>query len=164
MTTNAFAAKRALFRRLTQLAADQAGPIGGWQVEYAWPGLSAASDRLVYGGRVTFDQPADREMESGHQRVVGEVAHLWWHIRRKAGYAELPGGVEATDVEVETVGEELGRLLLAEPYIGGGHSITRVASGAGDYSATDNEATSILTYQVDVASHFDPAAVDPSAV
>lgn len=151
MSTNVYAAKRAIIARLQQHAASSGNPLSGRQVAYAWPGQSAELV-CVYGGGVTFDQPEDQELANGlRDRVPRENAVVTVHIR----VAHSPpgeAGIADTDVDAEQIGAEIGRVLMAEPKLAGGHSVARITSGQGDYSPTDDQAVSILSYRITVSS------------
>jgi hypothetical protein len=151
LTTNVYAAKRAIIARLQQRAAELGNPLSGVQVAYAWPGATAELV-CVYGGGVLFDQPEEEAVQSGpHDRLAKEAATVTVHIR----VAQSPpgeGGIADTDQLAEAVGAEVGRLLLAEPNLAGGSSVARVVSGQGDYSPVDDQAVSILSYRVGVDS------------
>lgn len=154
MTTNMFAAKRALFTGLAELAGRDGSALTGVQVAYSWPG-STVERRCVYGGGTTFDQPGDNDAVDGTRRLVAETAHLALHIR----VVRTPpgeGGIEDADAEAEAIGEAIGAWIAANPRFAGGSSRARMVGGQGDYFGTDDAATSTLSYRIDVDSYLDP--------
>jgi hypothetical protein len=64
------------------------------------------------------------------------------------------GDVRTTDTRASAIGAQLGALLRAEPRLAGGNVVLGIASGAGDYSQTDDETVSILAYQVRMTTNF----------
>lgn len=147
MTTAAYAAKAALFDRLAAYAAP-AQPLAGLQVAYGWPGATVDLECL-YGGGVRFDQK-DMIAESPGI-LVDEEALISIYIRVVARPA---GDPRTTDTRAAVIGAQLGALLRAEPRLAGGNTILGIASGAGDYSQTDDETVSILAYQVRVSTNL----------
>jgi hypothetical protein len=151
LTTNAYAAKRAIIARLQERAAEPGNALSTRQVAYSWPGQTAELV-CVYGGGIIFDQPGDEAVQSGPtDRLARETATVMLHVR----VAQSPpgeGGIADTDELAEAIGGEVGRLLMAEPKLAGGGSVARVASGQGDYSAVDDQAVSILSYRISVDS------------
>jgi hypothetical protein len=156
VTTNAYAAKRALFERLIAakgqlLARLQAetppGEVDDVQVAYSYP--RTPQRYLVYGGGVTFGQ--DTAGTDGQRDVlVQETATIGVYIR-----VALPGGtVEAADVRAEALGEAFGQLLANEPDLCGANSLIDIAGGEGNYGGDDSTAVSLLTYQVTVLSYL----------
>jgi len=152
MTTNAYAAKRALFDRLTELAALGGGALAGVQVAYAYPGATAKAE-CVYGGGVTFDQPGEDDMVDGKQVLVKEDAQVSVHIRIVQSPPSADG-IRDTDERAEAIGDAIGEALAANPHLAGGHSVTRILGGQGDYAPTDTQAVSILSYRISVESYL----------
>jgi hypothetical protein len=146
MTTSVYAAKTALFDRLTAYA-QPAQPLAGLQVAYGFP--NAPDLECLYGGGVRFEQ-RDAVAEAPGIMVT-EEASIGVYIR----VAIRPAGdVRTTDTRAAAIGAQLGVLLRAEPRLAGGNTIIGIASGAGDYSQTDDETVSILAYQVRVTTNF----------
>jgi hypothetical protein len=156
MTTAAYAAKRAVVDRLVQRAAQPGNALSGVQVAYSWPGNTAAME-CVYGGGVTFDQPGtDDAVDSQRHRLVKETATVGVHIRIAASPPDAVEPIRATDARAEAIGDEIGALLAAQPGLAGGSSVARLLRGQGDYSPTDDQAVSTLSYQISVESYIQP--------
>lgn len=145
MTTNAYAAKKALFDRITQLAAT-GQPLDGITVAYAWPNRPGVE--CIYGGGVRFEQ-RDAVAEAPGV-MVSEEALVSIYIRVMAS---PPEDVSITDARAEAIGNEVTALLRTEPQLAGG-LLLGIARGQGDYTQTDDETISILSYQVRVTSNF----------
>lgn len=153
MTTNAYAAKRALFDRLAQIA-GVGRPLANVQVAYSWPGSTVGME-CVYGGGVTFEQPGDGDAVDGRRRLVKEQAQVSVHIRVVHSPATADD-VRNTDERAEAIGEVIGAELATDPSLAGGRSVTRIVGGQGDYSNNGDQAVSILSYRVTVESYLDP--------
>ena len=155
MSTNAYAAKRAIIDRLAALAQLPGTALNnvGAVVQYALD-LTNAGPVTVYGGGVAFDQPGDNDAVDGERKkIVEETATIGLHIR----VAAQPPGVQPirdTDAVAEEVGDWLGDELTRNPRIAGGSSITRIRSGQGDYGPTEAAAVSTLTYLIETTSHM----------
>lgn len=146
MTTEAFAAKRAVFTALAAYTAT-GQPLEDVQVSYAWPGT--ATNLCIYGGGVRFEQ-RDAVAEAPGV-MVSEETLVSVYIR---AIESPPGDVADTDQQVETVGAVIGTLLRTNPTLGGAHAVVGIARGQGDYTQTDDETISILTYQIRVITTF----------
>lgn len=158
MTTNAYAAKRAVIAALKVAASTPGTALNKYSatVLYAFNGATAGNV-CVYGGGVVFDQPGDDDVYDGaRNRITLETATVGIHIRVKQPPAPDvdDGGIEATDVIAEEIGEWLGDWLAKHPDVGGGHSVARVISGQGDYSPTEQDAVSILSYRIQIESQI----------
>lgn len=163
MTTNAYAAKREIIRALQEHSQRQGHALTAVQVLYAW-NASKAQDICVYGGGVVFDQPEEEDLVDGKRRLVKESATVGLHIRvanPNLNPDPAVDDIEATDIRCEEIGEEIGRMLSLNPHLAGGHSVSAVRSGQGDYSPDDTKAVSTLAYRVSVESYLDPG--DPHA-
>ena len=147
MTTYAFTAKDALFDRLEAYAAP-AQPLAGLQVAYAFPGAKVDLECL-YGGGIRFEQ-RDAVAESPGIMVT-EESLVSVYIRV---CARPPTDVRVTDARCGAIGAQLGALLRAEPKLAGGNAVVGIARGAADYSQTDDETVSILSYQVRVTTNI----------
>lgn len=163
MTTNAYAAKREIIRRLRERAAQPGNALTGVQVLYAW-NAARAEKVCVYGGGVVFEQPEEDALVDGKRRLVKETATVGLHIR--AANADLDpdpdvDDIAGTDLICEQIGEEIGRMFAANPHLAGGHSVSVVSGGQGDYSPDDTQAVSTLGYRIGVDSYLDPG--DPHA-
>lgn len=148
-STNAYAAKRAIIDRLKELAAGTSGPLAGVQVLYAFSGVM--QNVCVYGGGVTFDQPGDDDAVEGRSRIPRESAFVGIHIR----VAKSPPGVDGirdTDIVAEEIGDAIAEEFADNPHIGGGHSVSRIFNGQGDYSPNDDSAVSTLSLRINVDS------------
>lgn len=145
MTTNAYTAKKALFDRLTQLSAT-GQPLAGITVSYAWPSIPGIE--CIYGGGVRFEQ-RDAVAEAPGV-MVSEEALISVYIRVMNS---PPVDVSVTDTRAEVIGSELAALLRVEPQLAGS-LLLGIARGQGDYTQTDDETISILSYQVRVISTF----------
>jgi hypothetical protein len=162
MTTNAYAAKRAIIDRLILAATQRGNPLAdnAATVQYAF-NPTTATDVTVYGGGLTFDQdPANEAVDGERRRLVQEVASLALVVRVQR--VPDPATVEQirdTDEVCENIGDFIGDLFSREPRLAGGSSITRIRSGLGDYDPTDTRAVSRLSYLVDVTSHFQQPSV-----
>lgn len=151
MSTNAYAAKRAIVNRAKQLV-EPTGPITA-QIKYAWSG--APTSLSVRGGFITFDQPEEEELPDGKGVLIRENAIVGLHITAVLS-PPPPDGVEASDRAVEQVGKELGAMLAAEPGLCGRNTSARIVGGQGDYTLTDDAVTSRLSYRISVKSYLDP--------
>jgi hypothetical protein len=152
MTTNAYAAKRALVDRLTTMTA--AGQrLDGIQVAYKWPGATVR-EVCVYGGGVTFTHDAEQGVTDGAgDRLDLETATIGLYIRivnRDLGDDD----VRDADIQAETIGQIIGEELARDPKLAGGLSYTRISAGTGDYQATDDEVVTLLAYQIQVTSYL----------
>lgn len=153
LSTNAFAAKRAIFAALKAHVEDaQAGsPLAGVAVHYSWPGNPG--ERMIYGGGFDFDQPGDNDLEAGQDdTLVEEVTTLGVHIRCTA-ISDGDEPIEDTDVLVEMIADALTDVVRSNPTIAGPGSRTRVAGGQGDYGPTDSLAASRLSLRLEVTSN-----------
>jgi hypothetical protein len=146
-STNAYAAKRALISRLKELVAE--GPLSGVQVLYAKRG--SLTNRCVYGGGVTFNQPEDEEVVDGRSRAVKETATIGIHIR-VARSPTAVDGIEQADIDCEEISDLIAEEFAANPRLAGGHSASRIDSGQGDYSPDDASDISILSLRISVES------------
>jgi hypothetical protein len=143
-STNALAAKRAIIERLKAAAA-----LEGVQVLYAFRGTM--TNRCIYGGGVTFDQPEDEEAVEGRSRVVQETATIGLHIRVVRSPA-AEDGIELADVDCEEIADAVAEDFAADPHLAGGKSITRIQGGQGDYSPNDTDDISTLSLRITVVS------------
>lgn len=141
--TNAYAAKRAVFARLSDHT-HGAGPLAGVQVAYDWPGN--VTRECVYGGGVRFTQT--EEGHDGRRAIRREVATLGWYV---AVTGEGQGALE-TEQRIEEIADAIGELLSAEPHLGGRLTFEEIASGQGDYWPIDGATESRLGLQVTVTS------------
>lgn len=145
MSTNAYTAKKALFDRLAQLAAT-GQPLDGITVAYAWPSIPGTE--CIYGGGIRFEQ-RDAVAEAPGV-MVSEEALISVYIRVMNS---PPVDVSVTDARAETIGNEVTALLRTEPQLAGS-LLLGIARGQGDYTQTDDETISVLSYQVRVVSNF----------
>lgn len=151
-STNAFAAKRALFAGLRAAveAAQEGTPLAGVDVRYSW--TATIGPRAIYGGGFDFDQPGDEDLEAGQgDTLIAESVILGVHIRCVA-ISEGEEPIEATDVDVEMIADALADVVRSNPRIAGGNSVTRIIGGQGDYGPTDAQAASRLALRVEVKS------------
>lgn len=145
MTTNVYAAKRALFARLRDKAAD-GQPLAGIQVAYAFPGQ--VDQECIYGGGVRFDH---QDAVAEHPGImVTETALVSLYVRIVGATGD---DVEATDDRAAEVLATITALLRAEPRLAGGQTWLGIQGGQGDYD-TNNGALSILAAQVAIGSHL----------
>lgn len=146
MTTNAYAAKTALFNLLTTYA-QPAQPLDGIDVDYAYN--PHGGTECIYGGGVRFEQ-RDAVAEAPGI-VVSEEALISVYIR----VAETPpGDVADTDARCAVIGGIIGGILRANPTLGTNHSLIGIARGQGDYTQTDDETISVLAYQIRVVMNL----------
>lgn len=148
MTTNAYAAKRAIIDRLAD-EASRPGPLGDVQILYAYQG--DLRPKCVYGTSVLFVQPEDESLQDGDGWAPQEVATITLVIRVRQDPAE-DAGVRASDEACEAIGEAIGAIFRRYPRLAGGNSVTRLDSGQGDYVAEDTANVSQLIYRITVQS------------
>lgn len=153
MTTNAYAAKRAILDRLTELA--RTGPLstlgvhgGPLQIKYD-NRLRDMETRCIYGGGVRFDRPSEQTIADGRRELAGETAVTTWFIRVAD---DVDIDIADLDEIAETIGEALGDVLATEPGIAGGRSRSRISAGQGDYSFDDDDNVALLMYEVHTES------------
>lgn len=152
-STNAFAAKRALFAALkAAVAGAQPGsPLAGVDVRYSWPGNPGP--RLIYGGGFDFDQPGDDDLEAGQgDTLIAETTVIGVHIRCVA-ISDGDEPIEATDVDVEMIADAVAYVVRSSPDLAGRGSVTRIVGGQGDYGPTDAQAASRLALRVEIQSN-----------
>jgi hypothetical protein len=152
LSTNAFAAKRAIFAALkAAVARAQPGsPLAGVDVRYSW--TASIGERAIYGGGFDFDQPGDDDLEAGQgDTLVMETVTLGVHIRCVA-ISDGDEPIEDTDVDVEMIADALSDVVRSTPTIAGGNSVTRIVGGQGDYGPTDATAASRLALRLEVSS------------
>lgn len=147
MTTFAYTAKAALFTRLTAYAAP-AQPLAGLQVAYAFPGNSVDLECL-YGGGVRFNQTDAIAEAPGIMVTEESLVSIYIRVCNRPAT-----DVATTDTRVAAIGAQVAALLRAEPQLAGSGAVLGIASGAGDYSQTDDETISILSYQIRVSTHL----------
>lgn len=145
--TEALAAKKALFDRLTALVVKPL-PLAGVQVSYAWPGRSPQRE-VVYGGGVRFTRASAGH--DGQRELWLETAIVGLYVR------VTKSGVDVADTDARAV--EIARvvetLLEDEPRLAGGFTYTGITGGSADYAADDNGPVSILAYQVQIQYYLD---------
>lgn len=154
LATNGYAAKRAIIDALKERAQQQGNPLTGRQVAYSWPG-GRAEKICVYGGALTFRRPGDDDAADGEDDVLAdEVVDLGLHIRAAA----MPEGdepIEAMDILVEQIADEVAEVLGRSPRLAGGSSISRIGGGQGEYSIlANNEVVSNLALLITVESYL----------
>jgi len=155
VSTNAYAAKRALRDRfLAMVRNDPGGPLSDLLVSYSDPG-KFAEGQMLYGGGIVFDQSGqEQDLVDGDDTLAHEVAVHGWHIRIEM--APTPDGdrdpVEVTDEIAEGVGDAVAGRLAADPHLAGGHSVSRIIGGQCDHHLTDTAAVSVLTLRISVES------------
>jgi hypothetical protein len=153
LSTNAYAAKRAIFDRLRERSHQPSNRLSDALVSYADPG-KFAEGHMVYGGGIVFDQPKEDELADGDDILTHELATIGVHVRVEIPTPEDGRGCEVSDEICEGIGEEIGEMFRADRHLAGGTSITRIAGGQCDQGSTDTTVTSTLTYYVDVESDF----------
>lgn len=146
MTTNVFAAKKALFARLLE-ESEPGRPLAGKQVSYKWPGQSAEL-QCVYGGGVRFVQE-DAVGERG--TLVNETAFVSVYIRVVDRQVK---DIVDTDQICSDIAREIAACLQKNPNLTPTFTWSAIKEGAGDYSESDDEAISILSLQVVIGSTF----------
>lgn len=149
MTTNAYAAKRAIFNRLQELA--RTGPLstmgvdgGPLQVKYDNRPRDMQA-RCIFGGGVRFDRDPAKTVVEGRRELAEETAITTWFIR-VAGTPDVE--IVDLDEQAETIGEVLGRAIAADPQLAGGSSVSRLFAGQGDYTYDDDSNISKLGYEI----------------
>jgi len=153
LSTNAYAAKRAIFDRMRERSHLPGNRLSEVLVAYTDPG-KFAEGQMIYGGGILFDQPKEDELQDGDDVLTHEVATIGVHIRVEIPIPEDGRGCEVSDEIAEGIGEDFGALFRADRHLAGGASITRIAGGQCDQGVTDTTVTSTLTYYVDVESDF----------
>jgi hypothetical protein len=144
VTTNAYAAKRAIIDRL-KLDTGPGQRLDGVSVGYAYSW--DMTDQCIYCGGHTFTVTDDAV--DGKDVLNLETVTVWLYIR-----VFLPGGtVEDSDNRCEQLGAVVGEILGDHPDIGG-FDYTQITAGRGDYDVTDDGPISILAYQLNVSSHL----------
>jgi hypothetical protein len=147
MMTEALAAKRALFNRLSSLTGPGL-PLAGLQVAYAWPGR-VAEQQCVYGGGIRFTRASAGH--DGHAELWLETAQVGVYVRVATPGAE----VVDTDARVQEIAAVIETVLAEQPELTGGFTYTGISGGSADYAADDTGPTSILAYQVQVQYYLD---------
>jgi hypothetical protein len=152
MSTNAYAAKKALFTYLQTLTGP-GDPLAGTTerpivVAYGWP--TEPGLRTVYGGGVRFDQR--QAVAEGTGTLVAETANVSVYVR----CIERPScDPEITDQQCLEIGMVLAAALRTDPTLGvSGFRVDGITGGLGDYHRNDDETVSTLAYSVAVISHF----------
>lgn len=152
MSTNAYAAKRALFDFLSTLNTS-GGPLSGTTdrpivVAYGFP--TEPGLKCVYGGGVRFDQR--QAVAEGVGLAVSEAVNLSLYVR----CVERPScDPEITDQQCVEIGMVLAASLRSNPTLGvTGFRVDGISGGIGDYHRNDDETVSILAYSIAVTSVF----------
>jgi hypothetical protein len=140
MSTAAFANKRAIFDTFAGYTAAGSW-LDGVQVEYAWPGTPSST--LVYGGRITFEQPVDAGAVSGDDELKLDTDTIWVFVRI-TGKAT----VRDADAEAERVGDLLGAIIRKNPRMLGPSTTVRIAGGTATYVNTDDGPSIELAYRI----------------
>jgi hypothetical protein len=154
VSTNAYAAKRAVFARLREVQADPGGPFANWLISYRDPG-KFGEGQMIYGGGIVFDQAGEEDLVDGDDTLAKEVAVLGLHIRVEMAPVldDAVDPVEFSDEVAETMGDALAQLFAEDPRLAGGQSITRIVGGQCDHGGTDTTVISVLTLRVSVESY-----------
>jgi len=153
MTTNSYAAKRAIFDRMREHSHLPGNALSDALVSYSDPGRFGQG-HTVYGGGIVFDQPEEDEAVDGRDILTHERATIGVHIRIEIPTPEDGRGCEVSDLIAEAIGEEIGALFRTDRHLAGGGSTTRISGGQCDQGVTDTTVTSTLTYYVGVESDF----------
>jgi len=151
VSTNGYAAKRAIFARLREVKADPSGPFVDWLIRYSDPG-TFGEGLMIYGGGILFDQSGEGDLVDGDDTLVREVAIIGVHIRVEQAPDPDDDPVEHTDEIAEEMGDALAQLLADDPRLAGGMSISRIVGGQCDHYQTDTSAVSVLTLRISVES------------
>lgn len=141
--TQAYAAKRALFDKLTVQA--QAGfPLEGVQVTYQAPGDPQRAD--LFGGGFRFDG-SEVSGEPG-RAVVDEIIHQTVIVR----VSDPQMTVRDAEVEIERIADVVAGLFSTDPYLDDhqGMQVVGVGAGLGDPNPSENWGRSLLAFEVDV--------------
>ena len=154
--TNAYAAKRALFAKMAELAAGsgELSPLrqkygdGPVQVSYDYPARDLARE-CVYGGGVRFTQT--EAAHDGNVPLILETVMVGIVIRINGTGAP---SAQFTDQRAEEIADFYAEFLAANPDLGAGFTFSEVTTGQGDYFPTDEERTSILGFQIGVWSYL----------
>lgn len=142
-STQAYAAKRALFDRLA--VQSQTGfPLANVQVTYQAPGDPQRAD--LFGGGVRFEQ-AEVSGEIG-RTVVDEMAHLIVIVR----VSDPALTVREAEVEVERIADVVTDLFDADPWLDGDKvmQVVGLGVGQGDYEPAEGWGRATLGFEVDV--------------
>ncbi len=140
-----YEAKTVLFARLGALT-GVGQPLEGIQVGYAAP--PEFEQRCVYGGGTRFQQD-DAVAES--LVLTDEVVLVSLYVRV---VHSPPTQVWETDADAAEIGAAIGSALAASPVLGDGLRFVGMPQGQGDYAQTDDETTSILSYQARVEAQL----------
>ncbi len=146
MTTAAIANKRTIFDRFARYTGTGQA-LDGVQVEYSYPGNPTTT--LVYGGRITFEQPADDEMPGGSDAALAlDVATIWVWVR----VASQPT-VRDAEAEAERIGDILGSILRKDPQMCGPQTWVRIAGGTSDAQQNDEAPIVHLGYRITATAY-----------
>jgi hypothetical protein len=140
MSTAAFANKRTIFDTFANYASPGQW-LDGVQIEYSYPGTPSAT--LVYGGRVTFEQPVDDGAVSGDDEVKLDTDTIWVFVRITGRST-----VRDADIEAERIGDLLGAIVRKNPRMLGPGTSVRIAGGTATYVNTDDGPTVELAYRI----------------
>lgn len=143
--TNAYAAKRALIDRLTELSQVVGHPLEGVQVADAYP--AGITDRCIYGGGARFVQDEGAaEAVLRHETVTTGL------------YVRVFGrdlDVRDTEVIAEGFADVIADELVKNPELADSLSFTQITAGSADFYPADDGVEAVLALSVDVESWLD---------
>jgi hypothetical protein len=145
IATNAYVAKRAIFDRFSELAAD-GQLLAGIQVSYEYP--RQVERELVYGGGVKFQQSDDAE-DGEHDILSYEQAAVGVYIRVTGPSMD----VREADARCEEIAGLLAATLKSKPRLTPAIAYSRIISGQGDYHRGPAP-ISILALEVNIISYL----------
>jgi hypothetical protein len=138
-STQAYAAKRALFDALTVQAAPGM-PLDGVQVAYEYPARDLTR-KVIYGGGVRFTH---EDLAGEWGEIVNETVTVGVYVRVLRPDAD----VKTVEADVEALADQLTALFAAQPQLGGTMTWLGIAAGHGDYSRGPDGPEAVLSLQV----------------
>jgi len=147
--TNGYAAKRAIMRAIAARAAQPGNPLSDVQVLYKLR-TSVMEKVCIYGGGFIFEQASgdgEDDLVDGPARLPFERLIVAVHIRMVVSPPDLD--MEATDIAVELMGDEIAAMVARDPHLAGGKSSAYFVGGEGDY--TPDDASDIVTLSTRIA-------------
>src|SRR5262245_39202206 len=148
VSTNGYAAKRAIIARLQELSRLGQGVLGRAKVNYQWSGTTSNLIE-VFGGVVSFNQPGQEDVAEGG--LVQEFATISLHIRIYAN-PPLANGLQDVEDMIEEAADQIANEIAVNPRIAGGHSYARILDGIGDQEEVPEGQCARLTLHIGVTS------------
>lgn len=145
--TALYAVKRAIIDALAaQTGVGQA--LEGVQVLYAYEGT--VSDRCIYAGGGSYDQPGDADAYDGTDVLVAESDTVSLYIR-VVGHGLT---VRETEAQAEAIGDQLAAAVRGDPALAGVNTTTRVAGGTGDFAPTDDGPIVVIACRLNTSAYL----------